>query len=247
MRIEGHRLLAGKCAVVHILLHLCQGLLHFICQVVQSNRYLLVGIAAHQNGLSCLNILRADLHTQRNALHLAVRELVARSAVGIIYLHTEGGQSLLHILRSGKDAFLLHLNRNDHHLGGRHIRRKNQSVVIAVHHDDGADHAGGHAPGCLVDILEFIVFVQVLDLKSSRKAFAEVVAGAALQGLAVVHQCLDGVGCLGAGELFLIGLLAAHHRNRQILLREIRVDVQHQLGSLLGILIGCMSGVSLLP
>ena len=106
-----------------------------------------------------------------------------------------------------------------------------------------------NAPGDLkiIGILEFIIFVQILDLKCSCKTFAEVVAGAALQGLAVVHQCLDGVGCLGAGELFLIGLLAAHHRNRQILLREIRVDVQHQLGSLLGILIGCMSGVSLLP
>ena len=44
------------------------------------------------------------------------------------------------------------------------------------------------------------------DVKGLGEAVAEVVAGAGLEGLAVVHHALDGVGRLGAGELLLVGL-----------------------------------------
>ena len=79
------------------------------------------------------------------------------------------------------------------------------------------------------------------------EAVAEIMAGAGLKRLAVVHQRLDGVGRLGAGELVAVGLAAADDRHRQRLLAEVGVDVQHPLGLGNGLLGGGVDGVALLP
>ena len=85
------------------------------------------------------------------------------------------------------------------------------------------------------------------DVVGAAELVAEVVAGAALQGLAVLHHRLDGVGGLGAGKLFLVGLAALDHGNGQIVLAETGVAVQLGHGLGLGLLARLMDGVALLP
>ena len=82
---------------------------------------------------------------------------------------------------------------------------------------------------------------------SLAELVAEVVAGAALQGLAVLHHGLDGVGGLGTGKLLLIGFAALHHGDGQILLADVCVAVQLLLGLSLSLSGGLVDGVALLP
>ena len=72
-------------------------------------------------------------------------------------------------------------------------------------------------------------------------------AGAGLQCLTVMHQRLDRIGRRGARKFLLLRLLALDHRNRQHLLAEIGVDIQHLHRPLLRFLSRGMSGVTLLP
>ena len=73
-------------------------------------------------------------------------------------------------------------------------------------HDKAADDARGHAPAGLVGGAELVLLIREGDAEGLREAVAEIVARAGLEGLAVVHHALDGVGVLGPGELLLIGL-----------------------------------------
>ena len=72
-------------------------------------------------------------------------------------------------------------------------------------------------------------------------------ARAALQGLAVLHHRLDGVGRLGTGKLLLVGLATLDNGDAQVVLGKIGVAVQLLLGLGLGLLGGLVDGVTLLP
>ena len=112
-------------------------------------------VSAHQHCLVLLHILWPNLHTKRHAAHLTVSELPARALVRIIHLYSVSClcKALLQLICLIQHAFLLLLYRYHHNLDRSDSRRKHQTVVIAVHHDDGADDTGAHAPGCLVYIL----------------------------------------------------------------------------------------------
>ena len=112
-------------------------------------------IPAHQHGLVLLYILWSYLHAEGYAAHLTVSKLPARTLVRIIHLYGKSclGKTLLQLVCLIQHALLLLLHRNNHNLDRSDSRRKHQAVVIAVHHDDGADDTGAHAPGCLVYIL----------------------------------------------------------------------------------------------
>ena len=74
-------------------------------------------------------------------------------------------------------------------------------------------------------ILQPVLFVCVLNLKRTRKPVAEIVARTGLQRLSVMHQGLDRVSRHRARKLLFICLAALHHRYRENLLAEIRIDV----------------------
>ena len=84
-------------------------------------------------------------------------------------------------------------------------------------------------------------------IKRTGKAVTEIVAGAGLEGLAVVHHALHGIGLLGTVELLLIRLAASDHGHGQHVLQEIGIDVQHPHGLFPGLLGGGVHGVALLP
>ena len=133
-------------AGVHIILHLLQHLPCYLRQLSESYNSLLTGVAAYQNALTGLDILRSDLNTQRDSAHLLLAELPARALVGIIYLYLEACllQLAAQLLGLLQNAFLVLGDRDDHDLRGRDAGRQYQAAVVAVYHDDCADDTSGH-------------------------------------------------------------------------------------------------------
>ena len=114
-------------------------------------------------------------------------------------------------------------------------------------HNDAADHPGGDPPGGLVGIVELVVAAGEGNIKGPGKAIPEVVGGARLEGLPVVHHALHGIGLLGAVELFFVGLASLHHRHGQHIFHEVGIEVQHPLCLLPGLGLSGVHGVALLP
>ena len=71
--------------------------------------------------------------------------------------------------------------------------------------------------------------------------------GAALQSLAVLHHCLDGIGVEGTSETLCLALDTLHHWNSHTFLGKLGIDFEHLLGTLLCLFACGMSCVALLP
>ena len=91
------------------------------------------------------------------------------------------------------------------------------------------------------------LLVLVGDVEDLGEVLAEVVRGAGLQGVAVLHQRLDRVGHVGAGELLGVALRPGVHRHGQLGLGEVAVDLEHAQHLRLAVLGGGVGGVALLP
>ena len=230
-------------------MHRVQELPDGLLQPVQGRAHLLAGVPAGNDALALLHVLGADLHPEGHALHLILGELPAGGVVGIV--HPGADARLLQPVPEGRGgvqhAGLVRRHGDDHRLDGSHPGGQDQAVVVSVGHDDAADHPGGHAPAGLVGIVELVVLSGVGDVEGFGEAVAEVVAGARLEGLVVVHHALHGVGFLRAVELLLLRLPAPEHGHGQEVLHKVRVDVQHPHGLFPGLLLGGVHGVALLP
>ena len=217
-------------------------------QLLKLHKLLLAGVAADQHALAVLDVAGADLQAHGHALHLPLGKLPAGLLVAVIQLDAGiladlGGQLAALVQHAG----LVGSHGHDHDLNGRDGRGQDQAVVVAVGHDDGADQAGGRAPGGLERILQGVVAAREGHVIGAAEFVTEVVARAALQGLAVLHHRLDGVGRLGTGKLLLVGLAALDNGDAQVVLGKIGVAVQLLLGLGLGLLGGLVDGVTLLP
>ena len=89
--------------------------------------------------------------------------------------------------------------------------------------------------------------VQVPDVEGAGEVVAQVVARPHLQRLAVAHQRLAGERVVGAGEALARRLLTRDDRDRQRLLHERPVHLEHAPGLLGRVRIGGVGGVALLP
>ncbi len=142
------RVAEGLCAAEHRLVNVLEKTRRLRRHIADRGLDLLPRVAADEDAGSLLHILRADLHTDREAAHLLIRKLVARRAVGVIKLHAD-----LRLLKrlgnaAGRFEHALRLlaDRNHDDLRRRHLRRKNEPVVVTVDHDDRTDHPGRHSP-----------------------------------------------------------------------------------------------------
>ena len=243
----GVRVSVGAGALQHIRLHLLQNLIRFFFQILQTYLDLFTGIPSADHAAACFDILGADLHADRNAAHLLLGEFPARALVGIVHLHAEAAETVAQGVGHFQNALLLLLNGDDHDLHGRHSGRKHQTGVVSMYHDDRADQTGGHAPGGLINIFQLVVLIRKLNAEGLGKAVSEIVAGAGLQRLSVVHQSLDSIGSLRTREFFLVRLSSADHRDGEHLLAEVRIQIQHLDGAFLRLFHCGMGGVSLLP
>ena len=139
------------------------------------------------------------------------------------------------------------LNRNDHHLIRRDARREDEPAVVAVRHDDAADHSRRNAPRGRPGVLQRLVAALELDLERFREVLPEVVRRAGLQRAAIAHERLDGIGARRAGKLLARALLPVEHGHREHLFRERLVDAEHPQRLFVRFGFGLVRGVALLP
>ena len=78
-------------ALEHLLLDHIEQLCGLLRNVVNLNLILFARVAAHQDALAALDVLRADLYAHRESAHLLVRKFVARAAVRVIHLRADAG------------------------------------------------------------------------------------------------------------------------------------------------------------
>ncbi|GFI57721.1 hypothetical protein IMSAG025_01161 [Muribaculaceae bacterium] len=237
----------GFCLAVHAYLDIFQDLSHGLLQFIQHDFHFLPVIPAANHAFIGLNILRSDFHTDRNPPHLLLGEFPSGALIRIVHLHPEPSQSIFQFKGFIQYPFLLLLNRNNHHLGRGNFRRQYQPGIIPMHHNNRSDDTCGHPPGSLMYIFEFIIPVRKLNAKCLGKSIAKIMAGPRLQRLAVMHQCFNRIGCLRPCKFLLIRLTPFHHWNRQNLLTEVRIYVQHLFCSLLGFLRCRMCRMPFLP
>ena len=127
-----------------------QGFFNCLLQVVQRDKLLFPVITADQNTLVFLDIFWPNLQTQRNTLHLILGKFPSGRIFTVIQFDAEFFlQTVIKLPRFFQYAFLVLGYRYNHNLDRRNFRRKHQAVIVAVHHNDGAYHAGGYAPGGL--------------------------------------------------------------------------------------------------
>ena len=136
---------------------------------------------------------------------------------------------------------------NDGHMDGSQMRRQDEAVVVGVGHDEGAHEAGTDAPGGGPYVFELVLLVEELHLEGFGEVLTQEVAGACLQGLAVLHHGFDTEGVEGTGEALVGALVAFDDGDSHVFFHKIGVDVEHATGFLLGLLAGGVGGVALLP
>ena len=244
---EGHRL------AVDVLLDLLQKALDAVGDAVEAYLLLLQRVAAHQLHGVVLEVAATHDEAHRHTTQLVVGKLEAGAlVVGVVILHGDAHLAELvddglHLGRDGVELLLAAVDRDDDHLDRGDMGRQHEAVVVGVGHDEGADEAGAHTPGRGPDILGLVVLVEEGDAEALGKVLSEEVGRAALQRLAVLHHGLDGVGVEGAGEALRLALHALDDGDGEPLLAKVRIDVEHLLGLLLGLLLGGVGGMALLP
>jgi hypothetical protein len=145
-------------------------------------------------------------------------------------------------------ALLVRLvDRHDHHLVLRQPRRADEPVVVAVGHDQRAHEPGGHAPRRIPDVVELARRGLEGDLEGTGEILPQVVAGARLQRLVVLHQGFAAVGPEGAREALAVGLAPGDDRHRHPLLHERAIHAEHPQRLFFGFGLGGMGRVPLLP
>ncbi len=132
-----------------------------------------------------------------------------------------GGEDLLGFLRFARD-------RHDDDLRGRDRGWKPQALVVAMHHDDGAEQPRRNAPARLPCVLKLIALIEEANLERLGEILSEEVRGPALQRASIGHQPLDGVGLIGAGKSFGRALAPDDQRNREEVLYKLSVNLQHR-------------------
>ena len=136
---------------------------------------------------------------------------------------------------------------DDGHVDGGQVRRQDEAVVVAVGHDEGAHQAGADAPRGGPHIFQLVLVVEELHLESLGEVLPQEVAGAGLEGLAVLHHGLDAEGVERTGKTLVGALMALDDGHGHILLGKLGIHIEHLAGLGLGILAGGMGGVAFLP
>lgn len=74
---------------------------------------------------------------------------------------------------------------------------------------------------------KLVILVCISDIECFGKSVTEVVTRTGLQCLSIMHQCLDRICCLCSCKLLFLSFLTLNHRDRQLILEEICIYIQH--------------------
>ena len=162
----------------------------------------------------------ADLDPDRDALELPVDGPAAERGVDpVVELdpHAGGARARRRSLPRRARHALAVLDDHARRLDRRQPRRHPQAVVVAVAHDQPADHAGRRCPTRSSSTAAAgPLGVEVADVEGLGEVLPELVAGAHLQGLAVAHHRLAACSVLMAPAKRSRAVLRPDHdRHRQ--------------------------------
>mmetsp|Transcript_16181 Transcript_16181/g.33201 ORF Transcript_16181/g.33201 Transcript_16181/m.33201 type:complete len:762 (+) Transcript_16181:84-2369(+) len=215
---------------------------------------LLAAVTDHDARLLALHVAGTHLDPDRHALllpvvvlppgvvHFAVVELGAQ-ARGL-----EGCEDLVAVGTELLHGALLADDGNDDGLKGCDGGGKDEAAVVAVDHDHDPDGSGGEAPGRLPRDLGFPLLVLVLDVEHLAEVLPQVVGRGALDGSAGHGDVgLDGGGLIPARELLLLGLVPRDDGHGEEVLVDAAVQLQRLPDHDVGVVVGCVGRVSLLP
>ena len=235
--------------IVHGLMYIGHELYEVFSYALDRHGELLEGIASHYGHHAVLNIPGAYLNTGGNALHLPLVELPARALLAVVQLYakTRCLYLVIQLSRLLQNALFVHGDGQYDYLNGGYFGRQLEAAVIAVNHYHTADHAGRSAPGGGIAIFLLALAAQVLDIIAPCKVIRQVMGGAHLQRLAIMHQRFQSICGLCACKAFALALAAAYYGDRQHVYHKIIVYVEHTDGFFLRVLMGLMGGVPLLP
>src|SRR5215212_7308805 len=223
-----------------------------LCQTLAFYELLLPRVAAHEDGLSLLDIPRADLHAHGHAPQLMLVELPAgRVFLVEVHLHSEAGVFELRVKGLGLAANLaLALaapDRDYDRLRGRYLRWELQAPVVAVDENEPPDHARGKTPRCLVSVDPVLLLVKERYVEGAREVLSEVVTGRCLQRPSVAHEALACERLQRPGEALGGALRTGQDRDGERLVEAVAVDTLHLQGLLARLLGHRMDGVAFLP
>ena len=206
-------------------------------------------ISAHEHHLARLDVARADLDAQGNALHLPLVELPAGAVVGDVCVGADARRLQFRLEVGGgfQDARLFGGDGDDDRLHGRDHGRDDQPALVAVRHDERTDEARRYPPRGGVGVLVRAVFVQKADVERLGEVLPQIMRSARLQALAVVHHRLHAEGGDGAGELFFFRLPAREHGDGEAGLGEFLIDAEHLHRLFHRLFFAGVGGVAFLP
>ena len=163
----------------HIFLNCLQDFGQFFCQLIHCHYNFFSCVTANDNNLTIFNIFWSDFDTCRDSDHFLLAEFPSRALFRII-----DGSSVSCCLQYCKQfiSFVKHtlfvLCDRDHScLNWRNVRRKYQTTVISMYHDDGSDDTCGQSPGCLIYAVQFVFFIRIADSIRIRKRISEEMTG----------------------------------------------------------------------
>ena len=137
----------NRCLLVHLLVDIRQELLHCATQAIPRGLELLAGVSHNDLDFARLNVASSELQSDRRAAHLPLVELVARvMRVAVIDGHaqtcfTQLSSDLMGLGGESRRIVLLLSDRDDDKLSLGDLRRQDQSLVIRVDHNHGANRA----------------------------------------------------------------------------------------------------------
>ena len=135
----------NSCLFVHLLVDVHQELLHCATKAVPGGLELLAGVSHNDLDFARLNVASAELQSDGRAAHLPLVELVARvMRVTVINgdaqaCFTQLSSDLMGLVGESLGIVLLLSDRDDDKLSLGDLRRQDQSLVIRVDHNHGAN------------------------------------------------------------------------------------------------------------
>ena len=229
-------------------------------ELIALDEVFLVGgpVAALDADFAGLDVARADLEADGDTLLDPLPLLDAATEIAFVDVDADGVASVAVVAANGlgdglagfEDGFpclLLGSDGNDDDLLWGDAGRKDESVVIGVGHDERADEASRNTPGSGVDVLFLVLAADEGDVLSLGKVLSEVVGGAGLDGLLVLHHCFDGEGHLGAGEAFGFGFFSHDDGDGEDFAEEVGVELVDHACLHDGLLLRLVRGMAFLP
>ena len=182
-------------------------------------------VAADHRDIAACNIARTDFEDDRRALLDPTPALGLRLVRTRIEMDAQRLAKCVECLQFDFDAtaiienrlilLIVTQHRHDDNLVRCDARRTAQAIVVAMRHDDTADHAGRHAPARRVAQAVAAVLVLIADARRLGEAGSQIMRGPGLQRLAVLHHCLDRISRDRARKTLVLGLFARDDWHRE--------------------------------